>query len=699
MRVMNFVCILFLASCAAASFDNIELIANIETIGIIVSGDSLPNAATLEYRSGSGNWRTGHPLCKIGVDSLAGSLFDLAENTPYEVRVSNGSYQISGVTTTQVESLVFVPTTTIYVDAAAAPGGDGSQAAPFQRIQDGLDDAVAGSRVLVADGVYHETAEFVRSGSTGNWIQLIAAGSGAVLDGSQQLSGNVWTLHDGSNGIWRTNIGSSIAYLARDTLRYYAFDSMAGLLAGLGHEGVPMAEGWYIAPTDSIMYVRSFDNPNLHDWHVPRLNEGVTVYEKEWVWIEGFEVRYYGESWGNGLYIIDASNVVVRNNVIHHNTNGIFIHWHDGAPSCDNNRVEFNEVYDSPVDLWPWDAVKSTSMEGAGIYLSGRKQTIARGNRVHQIFNGIYTGRWDDRENPEISLDCDVYDNVVYHIGDDAFEPEGTCINNRFRDNIVDSALVGMSLAPITLGPAWVLRSQCTKFFGTAIKFSSSSDGPVYIYHNTSWTDFPQQNSVDFSGPADNMIMRNNVFRGTRYSIEVTFTGNVGHDWDYDNWKTTRGANEPHFKWENVRYNTIEDLCAATGLECHGFEHEPGLVNPQLGDVHLQANSANIDAGIFIPGINDNFSGIAPDLGVYEFLTDTLAAVENLTVHVSGNDVTLRWTYPQNGVEFLVYSTDDIAVPQQTLETVVTTTIATLLDEVSAGQRKEYFMVVVRTLE
>jgi hypothetical protein len=65
---------------------------------------------------------------------------------------------------------------------------------------------------------------------------------------------------------------------------------------------------------------------------------------------------------------------------------------------------------------------------------------------------------------------ADIYDNRIHHIGDDGLEPEGACINQRFRDNTVDTNLVGISLAPITHGPTWVLRSLFTNFTGTSIK-------------------------------------------------------------------------------------------------------------------------------------------------------------------------------------------------------------------------------------
>ena len=57
-----------------------------------------------------------------------------------------------------------VDESTVYVDIAAAEGGDGSEAAPFTSIQAGLDAAgdADGSMVAVAAGTYPETLELGR---------------------------------------------------------------------------------------------------------------------------------------------------------------------------------------------------------------------------------------------------------------------------------------------------------------------------------------------------------------------------------------------------------------------------------------------------------------------------------------------------------------------------------------------------------
>lgn len=244
---------------------------------------------------------------------------------------------------------------------------------------------------------------------------------------------------------------------------------------------------------------------------------------------------------------------------------------------------------------------------------------ISRGNEIHHYFNEIYTGSSAALENPAVAFDADIYNNRIHHIGDDGLEPEGACVNHRFRNNLIDSMLVGVSIAPVTKGPTWIMRSVLTNFSSTSFKWSRDTDGIVLIYHNTCWTNLPGVNAIGLITPIRNTIMRNNIFHGNGSAIEAVRTGSLNNNWDFDNWYTTRGASGPHFRWESVPYQTIAQLCAATKMESHGREKAPGLVNPAGGDFKLLPTSPNREKGFQIPGINDHFSDSAPDIGAYEF--------------------------------------------------------------------------------
>jgi hypothetical protein len=609
---------------STVAFSQLGLYPNIETIGVAVSGVGLPKTAQLMYRqSGESVWRTGHPLMRIDDGRLIGSLFELSPSTSYDIKVLDGATEIAGTIFTQADELQFTPSVILHVNDDAPAGGNGSVAAPFQTIQAAVNHAAAGTQVLVADGIYRESISFPASGTAGNWIQVRAQGTGAVLDSSNTLSGNIWTPHATKARVWFTKIGSSITYLARDQKRFYKYDDLSGLLQSVGHGDVTMNEGWFFDPSTLRLYVRSVDDPSSHTWRIPTRSYAIDVNSRDWLWIEGLEMRYYGAGTnGCGVCTLNASHIVIRRNKIHNIQLGIYVNWSGGEDRGNDVRIEYNEIYDPPVNEWPWNAVKGSSMEGTGIVVRGHIGAIVRGNNIHNFFNGIYTGSSGALENPELAFDADIYNNYIHDLSDDAFEPEGACINHRFRNNRVESAYAGISLAPVTHGPTWVLRSSFANYTGRGIKFALNSDGIVLIYHNTGWTTVGNVNAMDLITPVRNTVMRNNIFQSAAYSIAETPTGSIGNDWNYDNWYTTRGSSGPHFKWENVNYNNITALCAASTLECTGHESPPGLTNPSGGDFTLLSSSPNIDRGIFIPGINDGFAGNAPDVGAYEFTFD-----------------------------------------------------------------------------
>lgn len=604
----------------AAVFATINFVPNIETVGVAVSGSGLPSKAELFYRrTGETVWRPGHPLMRIDDGRLIGSLFNLSPATSYDVRVSDGTSEIVGSVGTQPDQLSFVPTTVLHVNDDAPAGGNGSTAAPFKTIQEAVNRAVPGTQVLVQDGLYREAVTFPRSGTSGNWIQVKAAGNAAILDSSDRLSGNIWTPDPSKSNVYYKRVDNFVAYLARDGIRYYQYDDRNGLMQARGHGGVTINEGWFYETSTLRLYIRSQDNPSTHSWQIPRLNHAFDISARDWIWLEGFEIRFYGTTTnGCGVCTTNASHIVIRRNKIHNMQLGIFINWNGTAEQGNDTRIEQNEVYDPLVDRWPWTAVKGSYMENTGIIIRGHVGAIVRDNNVHNYFNGIYTGSSGALENPELAFDADIYRNYIHHVSDDALEPEGACINQRFRNNTIDRSFIGISLAPITQGPTWVLRSTFANFFGRGIKLANNSDGIVLIYHNTGWTAASNMNGMDLLTPVHNIVMRNNIFQSTGYSFAGSATGSKGNDWNYNNWYTTKGSAGPHFKWENVNYNTVAALCSARGLECNGYENLPGFTNPAGGDFTLLPSSPNIDRGVIIPGINDGFAGNAPDAGAFE---------------------------------------------------------------------------------
>ena len=217
-----------LLSAGFSTLAKMDLYANIETIGVVVSGTNLPKTAELSYRKDSEtDWHSGHPLMRIDTGRLVGSLFGLSPATTYNIKVLDGSTEISGSIITQPDELQFTPTTVLYVDDDAPTGGDGSKSKPFKTIQEGVNHASAGTQVLVSDGVYREAVSFPTSGSANNWIQVKAEGSGAIRG---REKGGSHHEHIGARGSHRADRIHIDAAIDRDT------ESEAQLLARGGQD-------------------------------------------------------------------------------------------------------------------------------------------------------------------------------------------------------------------------------------------------------------------------------------------------------------------------------------------------------------------------------------------------------------------------------------------------------------------------------
>ena len=598
-----------LGACMGSAGSGLILLANVYTAGITLSLTSAPTSAEVYYRAtGTATWSRGHDGVRIADGRIASSLFALAPATTYEVMVRAGAEVACG----SVETLPMDPAheilQTLHVRAGAAPGGDGSTAAPFATIQAAVAVAAAGTDIVVEPGIYREEVAPSASGSAGRFIRLRGE-PGAILDGSDPTiaaSGLAWTA-DGAS-VWRADFTGNPSYLSRDGERFYHYLSLADLRAGIGN-GIVMGEGWFVEA--GALYVRSATDPAGYSWQVPRLGTAIFLDGVSHIWVEGFEIRHYGEgAYPKGVDVRDSTDIVIRNNHIHSVSTPVWV-----RVGSRRVRVEQNRIHQSAVHTWPWNTVKGTDHENSAIVLAGAETAIVADNEIYRIFNGIGSGSFSDSANLGLAFDVDVYRNRIADVADDGLEPEGACINNRFWNNNVDRVLNGVSLAPITYGPVWVLRNRFTDYEESGFKVSNTSAGRVYLYHNTSYTDRADHNGMGVSGYFENIVFRNNIVRGTRYAVEMSLVAGP-NDLDYDNFTSPRGV--PLIKWDNVRYDTVAAWCAATGLECNGHDADPALTDPANGLFSLGPTSPNVDRGVRLYGINDAYAGAAPDIGYVE---------------------------------------------------------------------------------
>lgn len=262
--------------------------------------------------------------------------------------------------------------------------------------------------------------------------------------------------------------------------------------------------------------------------------------------------------------------------------------------------------------------------------------------------------------------ETDVYENLVYRVGDDGMQADGTCSNVRIWGNTFHDVLIGISLSPVRTGPVYALGNLIyntgagnNRHDGSPFKFiyPLSSNGPVYLFHNTAHTALPDNDGIRIGGEFgtwDSIVSRNNIWAGTRYAL-ANHTPRQALDFDYDDLYTTSSGQFALWKGlSNPSLSTLADLQGQAGQEMHGMSVAPGFVNPAEGDYRLTPNSALIDAGVVIPGINDQgrwaYRGSAPDVGAFESASWSPAVRRCLTilfatsiidsrVHILGSDV------------------------------------------------------------
>lgn len=626
----------------SASLVSVSTYGNFHAGGVVatISGDTDGDATvSLEWRLPPDAFQPAHPLVRTGATRFVGSLFRLQPGTAYEVRVQLadpdgvvGSPTATAALPTRSEVLGEPTLRTLYVSPGGNDGNPGTDpGAPLLTVQHAADLALPGDLILIQPGVYRETVDVPTSGTAAQPIVFRGSGPGAVLDGADAAvaAGVAWTA--GGSGVYSRVLGFTTAHVVTELGRLFPYTSLAALSAlAAGAPG-----GFYFDGTTLFVKFADSSSPAAHTMHVARHEQAFLVDGQSFVRIENLEIRHYGTSFGKGVYLRFAADAAVRSCRIHEvGTAGV---WVKGG---DRHRIENNEAWDTSIFGWSWNLVKGSAAEGTGIYLTDDvgRGTVVRGNTVHGFFNGI--GPCGSLPPPSGETnETDVYDNEIYDINDDAFEPEGICANVRIFENRMHEVFVPIAAAPAGTGPTWVVRNVARfgntrthtldGFQTTALKLNSGFPtpvGPLLLYHNTFVSDVTGANAFSYPTVGNGTVVRsrNNVLAGTRYVVEDTTSGPHAFvfDWNGDDLYTTDPSQ--FVKWMNVRYATLPLFQAASGLELQGLSASPQLVNPAAGVFRPAEGSPLVDAGLVLPGINDGYQGALPDIGAVETDPDDL---------------------------------------------------------------------------
>jgi hypothetical protein len=619
---------------AAAS---IELYGTFHAIGVIVTIADADDAAlltdgdataTVEYRTGGQAYQAGFPLSRVDDTRFVGSLFWLEPGTTYDVRVTFSDPDgdpVDGVTVTAsgaTRSEITIPSLPHSYYVAPNGGGTACNLAAPCSLTEGISQAQAGEEVVLRDGVYYQgEISLPRSGTAGAPIVICSyQGENAILDGADPA---VFAWTDQGGGVYRTTVNVADPHLVTaDGQRLLPYQSLSDL-----ENLVWDTPGFYASGTTVYVRLAGDADPNGIGMNVSRSNYAFYV-EQDYIYFLDLTFRHYGQgSWAKAIYFNNANDNLVQGCTFAINDLGIGI-----KRASHRNVIQDSEFYDTIFD-WPWDAFYAgIALSGGGIAFydpaTGRGNVIRR-NTFHDLFDGLgVCPSW----TAGVTNETDVYENLVYRAGDDGMETDGQCSNVRIWSNTFHDVLMGISLAPTYTGPTYAIRNLIYRtgvgnndYTGSPFKFNSgyAQSGPMYLFHNTADAALPGNNGLYIKAPGtwDLIYARNNVWAGTNYAIN-NYNTSQPVDLDYDDLWTNSGGDL--VRWNSTRYATLAAFTAATGLESHGLNVPPSFADAANGDYTLGSSSDLIDAGVVIPGINDQgphaYQGLAPDIGAYEYV-------------------------------------------------------------------------------
>jgi hypothetical protein len=246
------------------------------------------------------------------------------------------------------------------------------------------------------------------------------------------------------------------------------------------------------------------------------------------------------------------------------------------------------------------------------------------------------------RERMPVSID--IIGNDIYNVDDNCIEADGAMHNIRvLRNRCFNQAHRALSAQPLFGGPAYFIGNLVYHApEGGSIKLQANPSG-ILLYHNTFIGEAHDM------GPVSNLHFRNNLILGQGAFPEIfttdTFTNYSSSD--YNGFRPNPGSKES-FVWNSPprgvvadftsnrevrRFATLREYAAATGQDRHSVLVDYGdfvrvsapdpadprrFYRPAEFDFTLRAGSRAVDAGVVLPNVNDGFTGRAPDLGAFE---------------------------------------------------------------------------------
>ena len=514
----------------------------------------------------------------------------------------------------------------IHVSPDAAPGGDGSKAAPFSKIQLALDKAMPGDTVELAPGVYYERVRFPRSGKYGKPIRLNGPRS-AVIDGSDRLQLKWEKYPEYGSKAWRTPVPE---HFTKVKLPSGLVISPEGLIIQLFEQRITPAPGkpvkrerdtvwdkkllfeqgigktkWQLikalamyrkSENDLIVAFGDGRDVSKAGLILSAPVPAITIRNVDRCVVSGITIRH---AW-RGVMIANSLGSTVENCRIFKSDGGV--EMVSGAERC---TVRFCDISMDPIftcdpyAAGSWDAWRGHKFGGFWDRIGINMLYTTGGHHIHDNYVHNHWGGIQDIGNPGQNLALNVHNNRIDLIEDDGLEPDGGEEYSNWHHNYVTRSRCGFRIKCIRKGPLFAYNNV---FYGNKEDFRNFgtrnlAKADVFIYHNTSITRAAiTNNSVPKDIGTPNYHYYNNLFL-----CDMIHSGTFA----MPNWHDA--GNVYLRKTPNAEWQSIIDSVFKSGFKSSSrflTSGEAALADPANGNFEIAPNSVAVKAGIDLSKFN-----------------------------------------------------------------------------------------------
>ncbi len=324
------------------------------------------------------------------------------------------------------------------------------------------------------------------------------------------------------------------------------------------------------------------------------------------------------EVWGvssgdmdSGIYAEnDAGHLVIQRNLIEYPRSGAN-DWESGHPSGPQG---VSLIDSRGGNIIRYNTIRSTEDHGFNDGIGGARNFSFKGSP---------------------NRDSDIYGNIISNCWDDCIESEGANMNVRIWSNYIHHSFVDIATAATSMGPLYIFRnvfgesriSHQDPSGGAMIKTGmnyliingervSTGLGYRFIFHNTA---LQPKGALDVFSDHElhNAVSRNNIFygRGRTYPADSGAPHN-----DFQNDLTGGYLGGGFVRSMFLPSERLEWYLAPTmdRIQWGRVEYSRNGRDFYITDPLVQVKNPAIDAGVRLPGFNDDYSGAAPDIGAFE---------------------------------------------------------------------------------